>query len=54
MISWWEDICSVGGEYTLGKEELRRMKKWKDSLKGGRLLFIGEKHLMKRKARKPF
>ena len=38
----------------LKKEELRRMKKWKDSLKGRRLLFVGEKHLMKRKVGKPF
>ena len=30
------------------KEGIRKMKKWKDSLKGGRLLFIGEEHLMKR------
>ena len=35
-------MCSVGGDYMLGKEELRKMKKRKDNLKGRRFLFIGE------------
>ena len=38
----------------LSDDELKKMRKWKDGLTGGGLLFIGEKQLMKIRVRKTF
>lgn len=53
MYSRWESLCSMG-EYMLGNEKLKKMKKWKDGLTGGELLIIWEKQLMKIGAGKLF